>query len=135
MFVKDVMTAELLTVREDEDLPGLARLLSDNRISGAPVVDGDGYWRGMVTLFDLATQVAKQEGTVSVAEIMNPAVYSVSPETDLLSLSDFFLQSQLDSAVVTEQGRVVGIVTATDLLRCLTENALARKEEELCLTR
>jgi len=51
--VRDVMTHNLITVRQDDDLKEAIELIVENKISGLPVVDRDGNLVGVVSTIDL----------------------------------------------------------------------------------
>ena len=51
--VKDLMTSELLTINQEEDLAGAANLMIKNKISGIPVVDNKRKLVGVVSKFDI----------------------------------------------------------------------------------
>ena len=53
MMAKDVMTTEVATVRLDAEVPEIARLLLDRRISAVPVVDDSNHVVGIVSEGDL----------------------------------------------------------------------------------
>jgi len=50
----DVMSKDIMTVGPDMTVRDLAAFLSDNEITGAPVMDDKGRLLGMVSLFDIA---------------------------------------------------------------------------------
>lgn len=62
---KDVMTTEVVTVRDDLTLGELTDVLMENEISGAPVVDSEGSLVGVVSVMDVARQ-SSNESTVGV---------------------------------------------------------------------
>ena len=53
VVVRDVMTRNVIHVREDADITEVTNLLSENRISGLPVVDGGGRVIGVITEADV----------------------------------------------------------------------------------
>jgi len=57
--VSDIMQREVLTVENDWPLDQLARFLTDNQISGAPVIAENGSLLGVVSL----TDIVRHEGT------------------------------------------------------------------------
>ena len=57
--VSDIMQREVLTVENDWPLDQLARFLTDNQISGAPVIAENGNLLGVVSL----TDIVRHEGT------------------------------------------------------------------------
>jgi CBS domain-containing protein len=95
------------------------------------VVNSEGMLVGIVTDRDLrhhlfAPHVYKDLGAISmdvllkavpVAEIMSTDVITVAPEGDLVDAARFMLEEKVGSLPVVEGGRVLGIVTETDLLR------------------
>ena len=52
--VGEVMTAEVVTVREDQDLDDVAMLMSDRQLRRVAVLDGEGRVVGMISVGDLA---------------------------------------------------------------------------------
>lgn len=53
---------------------------------------------------------------VTLAQIMSTEVKTVSPETTLRELAEFLVSERVSGAPVVASGRVVGVVSATDLL-------------------
>ena len=57
-----------------------------------------------------------------VGEFMDAAVPALSPETQIMKAVDFLLRHQVTGApVVDSDGRLLGIITETDLLKLVTE--------------
>jgi CBS domain-containing protein len=54
LTAKDVMTAELITVAADLTVAEVVELLTENEVSGAPVVDEEGMPIGVISLSDVA---------------------------------------------------------------------------------
>jgi CBS domain-containing protein len=62
------------------------------------------------------------ESFPKISEYMDTAVPTLSPETQIIAAVDFLLRHQVTGApVVDSNGRLVGIITETDLLKLLTE--------------
>jgi len=140
---KDVMTAEILSVREDLAVPELASFLAENNITGAPVLDGSGKFVGVVSVTDIAESEATpgdwepgdrvapgergglhvENGGRQVRDIMTPTVYTVSEDTPVSELAHAMITGRVHRLFVTRKGRVVGIVTSLDLLSLLCEGA------------
>ena len=60
MRVRDLMTANVLTVRSSTQLKDAAKLLAEHRISGLPVVDNEGHVLGVLSEGDI---IYKETGT------------------------------------------------------------------------
>ncbi len=112
MNVSEIMTTDVITVREEAAVEDAARLLARHRISGLPVVNRSGALTGVVTEHDL---LAKQGATV--AEIMTRGVISVSPETDAEEVAHLLANRRVRRVPVLDGGRLVGIVSRSDLVR------------------
>lgn len=60
----------------------------------------------------------------TVEEIMTPAFYSVRPDLPVPELADYLARGRIQRAVVVEDGRLIGIVTALDVLRAVADGRL-----------
>lgn len=79
--------------------------------------DDDEY--GMVLLSDIAKQVLAKDRSparVNIYEVMSKPVLSVSPDMDIRYCARMFEQFGLSRAPVIENGKVVGIVSFTDMV-------------------
>ncbi len=112
MKAEDVMTTNVITVTEHQTKQQAARLLSQHRISGLPVINNDHTVMGVVTEFDV---IGKKGQTVG--EIMTRGVISVTPDTDLEDVGRILVHEHIKRLPVLEQGRLVGIVSRADLVR------------------
>ena len=145
----DLMNPEVLTVREEMTVADLAAFLVENEITGAPVVDEAGRLVGVVSVVDIAEaqsegvahggsdfyeqsweegppeevmgEVEELEGDLLVADIMTPAIYSVDEESTVSEIASVMLDRHLHRVLVTRSGKVVGIITTSDLLGLLVE--------------
>ena len=112
MNVSEIMTTNVITVREEAAVEDAARLLARHRISGLPVVNPSGALTGVVTEYDF---LVKRGATV--ADIMSRGVISVSPETDAEEVAHLLANRRVRRVPVLDGGRLVGIVSRSDLVR------------------
>lgn len=63
LTVRDIMHEEVVTVLPDTSVRELSRLLADEEISGAPVVDGNGSLLGVVSQTDVVRLAANDAST------------------------------------------------------------------------
>ena len=61
---------------------------------------------------------------VLVRELMNHRLMTVSPTDSLRDLVDFLRENRIHGALVREAGRLVGVVSATDVLVFLSDEAV-----------
>ena len=133
MSVADLMTAEVVTLTEDETLAHAQRCMARGRIRHLPVVRDD-VLVGLVTHRDLlaasfsifaeveASEQRRVFDTVRVVEAMHRDVVSVSPELPVSKAARILLENKYGCLpVVDEQHRLRGIVTEADFLRLTVE--------------
>ncbi|MBW2464579.1 MAG: CBS domain-containing protein [Deltaproteobacteria bacterium] len=129
-LVRDIMSRELVTLREEEHLELLADGLERFGFRHLPVVDGDKLI-GLVTQRDLlkasmssispsATRdafEAKLEENVFVAQLMQRDVDTVTPDTTLVEAARRMRDQKRGCLpVVEDDNKLVGIITETDFL-------------------
>lgn len=112
MLAREIMTSNVISVRDDDDIEEAARVLARHRISGLPVTDSNGKLVGLVTEHDL---IAKSGRTV--AEIMVRGVISVSPETSVDEIAHLLANRHIRRVPVMDGDKLVGIVSRSDLVR------------------
>ena len=112
MKAEDVMTTRVITVTENQTRQQAARLLSQHRISGLPVVNNENVVVGVVTEYDI---ISKEGQTVG--DIMTRGVISVTPDTDLDEVSHLLVHERIKRLPVLDQGKLVGIVSRADLVK------------------
>lgn len=59
---------------------------------------------------------------VTVREIMTPVVFDIHPDATVSELARFLLRGKIHRALVMEEGELLGIVTAFDVLRVVEES-------------
>jgi len=112
MKARDIMTPNVVSVREDNTVEDAARLLARYHISGLPVINSDGALVGLMTEFDL---ISKQGHLVN--EIMSRNVISVGVDTEVEAIAQLLTSQHFRRVPVLDEGKVVGIVSQADLVR------------------
>jgi acetoin utilization protein AcuB len=128
MLVEDVMQSEVITITLKTSLPEALRLVGQRGIRHLPVVD-NGELVGIVSDRDLkramaspATTLERHElnyllETLQVREIMTRGVVTVGRMFPIEDAARLMVKHKISALPVTELGRLVGIVTETDVLR------------------
>jgi CBS domain-containing protein len=150
MRVREIMDADPATVREDDDVETVVRLLRDRELPGLPVVNDGGRCVGIVTEDDLVITDEEGEdlhiphyielfggivfleplrrfesrlrkaGAVTVKDLMTPDPVVVSPEADVRQAGRLIIEKGHNRLPVVDHGRLVGVVTRVDVLGALT---------------
>jgi len=147
MQVKDVMTRNVISVQNDDQVLKAARLMLQNRISGLPVLDKDGELVGIVTEGDflrrseLGTQRRRSKwlefivgpGKLAeeyvhasgrkVEEIMTPDPCVVDENDALDKVVELMERRRIKRLPVVRAGRMVGIVSRANLMHALASLA------------
>ncbi len=143
MIVADVMTRNVLSVAPDSTIESAAKLMLQRGISGLFVVDADGRLAGVVTEGDLlrrdelgtqrhrpwwlrllvspgrqAADFTRAHGR-KVRDVMTEDVVTVDDDSPLDEVAELMEQHRIKRVPVTEDGKVVGVVSRADLLRAL----------------
>jgi len=127
--VADLMRRDVVSVGPGTSVPELARVLRKHKISGVPVLDEQGRALGTVSARDLLWLSDRvdprtlQEGRawreldgVKVSDVMTPDAFGLAPTATVAELVTFFTRTGVHRALVMEDGKVVGLVSLTDLL-------------------
>lgn len=85
-----------------------------------PVVS-DGWFVGVVSDRDLRLRAGRGEDERRLGEIMSTDLITVGPDDQLSEAVDLMHRRRVDSVVVTRDGRMVGVLTKTDVLRLLRD--------------
>lgn len=124
--IKTYMSRELITLTPDMEINRAMHLLVDNRISGAPVLDANGNLVGMLSQKDCLKAALHasyyREWGDTVADYMSDRPQSLDAELDLVEAAEAFLASSFRRFPVMSEGRLVGQISRSDLLRALAGN-------------
>ena len=127
MLVRDVMTSDPITIRPQGDPRAALGLCKSGRFRRLPVVDGEGHVVGIVTRGMLErflatapppTIQARQHG---ISQVMATPVITVSPDDPMEEAARLMVAQQIGSLPVVDQGRLVGIITETDIFKEFVE--------------
>ncbi len=145
MKAKDIMTRDVATVSPDASVREAAKLMTERRLSGLPVVTADGRVIGILTASDLlhrvetgaerrpswfasffarpdelARQYAKDHGR-KVHEVMSRHVVSVLEEASLSEVADVLDSNGFKRVPVTRDGVLEGVISRGDLVRVISQ--------------
>ena len=120
MNVSDIMTGRVIAVGQDEPVIAAARLLKRHNVGALPVTDSTGRLRGLVTDRDIVLRCVAAEDdprSLPVREIMSRGIFTAQPGDSVEEAARSMAREQIRRLPVTEEGRLVGMVTLCDLAR------------------
>jgi len=123
MRLRDVMSVDVITIEAEASASAARTTLRRHRIRHLVVVEGERLV-GVVSERDLGgTRGAASKQDHAVRDLMTADPVSASPATTLRQAANLMRGRTVGCLVVVENGRVVGIVTTTDLLDQLGRGA------------
>lgn len=152
--VKTIMTREVQTVTPETEVPEVARLLWEHKISGVPVVEGRRVI-GMITEYDLISQETefnaplvipfldayfKVPGTgdreqlrrilaTTARQLMSRPVRTVRPDATVQDVATLMYEERINAVpVVDEADELVGIVSRADIVRLMVAEEARHRE-------
>ena len=125
--ISNLMTKDVVTLNLTDSLYSAEKRMKVNHIRHMPVVDGE-QLIGLLSLSDLQRisfiDAYSKEGTedtpmynmLSIKDMMIKKPISIYPSTTILEASKLLATKEFHSLPVVEDGKLVGIITTTDLL-------------------
>lgn len=120
MLVKDLMHTSVVTVEPSSTASLAARLLSRHNVGALPVCGSDRRLRGVVTDRDIVLRCIAAEddpAQTPVRDIMTRYPATLSPGDDCREATRLMADKQIRRLPVVENGKLVGILSLSDLAR------------------
>ena len=140
MYVGRKMTTDLITVTPDTPLVKARDLLREHNIKQVPVVDQNGNLVGILTDRDIKQAWASPATTLSIYEltyvlqkltvesVMVKDPITVTPSSTIERAAKILHDRKIGSLPVVEDGKLVGIITSTDLMEVLLDGLGVQEE-------
>ena len=136
VFVRDVMTKDVIVADPDWSVLDAARKMAAKRIGGLVVVRA-GRPVGLVTERDILWKVTAKERNpkkVQVKEIMTSPVVTIAPLSTLRAAARIMIGHNVRRLVVTRLDHVEGIVTARDVVGGFLETWARERKRTIAKT-
>jgi CBS domain-containing protein len=129
MKIKDVLAAKgngVVTVRPNKDVDKLPKLFDERNVASAVVVDASNRVLGIVTDRLFMKALARQGVAMlqrAVSDIMESPAPSCSPEHSVQHAMRLMTDMRVRHLVVMDNGKMLGVVSIGDLVKCRLEEA------------
>ncbi|OMH41406.1 CBS domain-containing protein [Desulfurobacterium indicum] len=125
----DIMSSPAQTVREDMTVKECLSFLMKQGINAAPVLDDRGMLVGIInrSLIDKAYYMGMDDEPVST--VMEREFSCVFPDTPVSEIEDIIVSNQQTLVPVIDRGKVVGVITRTDVLTNLYRDEIDESEK------
>jgi CBS domain-containing protein len=125
-IIQDIMTKKIVTITHEKTGLDAAKLMDENGISSL-IVENDKKHMGIITEKDIVSKICckdLQSSKVKVADIMSDIRVYANPGTPIEVAVQRMINHKLRRLPVIEDGKIVGIVTVTDLAKELRKTIL-----------
>ncbi len=147
MKVIDIMTKEVVTVKENDTVEVAAKILIDKNLSGLPVVDENNRIKGIITEGDLIRRIAKISGPSSieilggvlpleskkkfidrvnthmgylVKDMMTKDVITTTEDVNIEEIATLMVKEKIKRIPVVDDGKnMIGIISRRDIMKYL----------------
>lgn len=138
MLVGERMTRNPITILETASIDDGLHLMRERKVRRLPVLDASGQMVGIVSDKDLlhaapspATSLSVYElhyllSKLTIKQVMSRPVITVTPDTPLEEAARIMADNKIGGLPVVEGGKLVGIITETDIFKILLELLGAR---------
>ena len=118
---KDVMTADVICIKKDTPIIDALRLMVKNNVTGIPVVEDDMTLVGILSEQDALRlfHTFDEEKDRTVSEFMTQPAIHFDQEERLLDVCYCLRDNSIRRVPVTCNGKVVGVVSRSDIIKCI----------------
>lgn len=122
--IHELMSSTVVTAQPHQSVEHVRDMLEKNHISSVPVVDSEGQPVGVISAIDLAHDL---KAGSPISHVMTEKVYTI-PKYDDVSIGARIMRNhKIHHVVVTDEGKVVGILSAFDLLKLVEAHRYVQK--------
>ncbi|MCF2875985.1 MULTISPECIES: CBS domain-containing protein [unclassified Tenacibaculum] len=124
ILVSDYMSKNLITFKEDQSIEDVIDSLIKNKISGGPVVNDKNELVGIISEGDCIKQISESryhnlpiDKNNTVSKAMITQVETIDGDMNIFDAANKFLQSKRRRFPITENGRLIGLISQKDVLK------------------
>ena len=133
MRVSELMQSDVEVVSVEAPVEDALVTLAEARVSGLPVVDRTGLLVGVISRTDILASEVEAEGERSrqallentlVRDLMTSPAMTIAPDASVREAAQQMLSAGVHRLFVTKEGRPVGVISITDLVRAVAAGRL-----------
>ena len=130
--VNELMTESVVTAQPHQTVEHVRKLLENNKVSAVPVVDSENSPVGVISATDLVRDL--KPGT-AISNLMTEKVYTVPQYDDVSTAARVMRNHKIHRVIVTHEQKVVGMLSAFDLLKLVEGHRFVAKNPPTKSTR
>ena len=117
-LVSDMMSSPVVSIAPDTLLHEAERIMEEKNFH-ALVVEEDGLLAGLMVLWDLKKLTLRKQRNHPVKAFMQRDVRTIAPNATVREAAHMMVREDIGHLPVVEEGKVVGIITRTDIVKYL----------------
>jgi CBS domain-containing protein len=129
ILVRDFMKPLTVYFKPETTVEEVVKAMVQNYVGGGPVLGPKKELLGFITEQDCLKQMLNDsyycEDHEIAASIMSTSPLAVSPDEDIVKLAQMIMNKLPKCYPVVEDGKVIGMITRTDILKALSLNRVA----------
>jgi len=115
--IKLIMIKKVVSVKTSAKISKAIELMTQQNLGGLPVVDDKNRVKAIITERDIANMFVDRISGVTVARLMSGKVVTAIPKTTIFEAARTMTAQGFRRLPIISEGKVVGIVTAMDIIR------------------
>lgn len=116
--IEEIMERNVITVKDNISFSDAVEVMFEKKVGGCPIVDDERRVVGMITERDILKYLATKSYADDVVEkYMTKNVVTIKPKDPLKKAMETMIQRKLRRLPVIEDGILIGMITARDVLR------------------
>jgi len=123
VVVRDCMSRKVVAFDVSDDVGDVVAVLLEHKITGAPVLNAERQVIGFISEQDCIKEMLNTafycDLTANAADVMKTEVLTVHPDMPISELAEQLTTNKPKVYPVVEHGRLVGIVSRSDVLQAL----------------
>lgn len=128
--VKDIMSRPVISILKDQSLDSAWKLMQKHSIHHLVILDAQYQYCGLLTeklmtpllmklAFNPGTGKQKTPDDIALSVFCQKNLLSTHPETEIYDLGPAMLEYGLDAVAVSDQGKIVGLLTKSDIFKVI----------------
>jgi CBS domain-containing protein len=115
--IRLIMNQKVFTVKTTADISEAIQLMKERNVGGLPVVDEENHVKAIITERDVARMFADRISGIKVSQLMTEKVVTALSKTTIFEAEKTMITQGFRRLPIISDGKVVGIVTAMDIIR------------------
>jgi CBS domain-containing protein len=117
--IRDIMSDKLTYASDNDSLNDVLNLMYEKNVGGLPIVDEDTRIKAIITEEDFVRFCRGMDTGLTVESFMSPNVVTAPAQTTIEKMTRMIIQKGFRRMPVVQDGVLMGMVTASDIMKYL----------------